>query len=266
MQRGALFTSLIGIVLIAAPTKGGTITANFTIPYGIQFVYFDSTFPTGETGGASAAILDATRTDTPGPGVDTIIPNTFRAFCAEVGQDIYVPGISSFSDVELLSPTQNPPYPQTNPGPGTGPVVFDNTRTANIEKLFGSFYPGPTDVNGNEAFQLALWKLAFDDDYTLAPNDPNDAGERMWVDPANDQNPAGVTAAAQSYLTAIQNDVGNSLPESQVALLTDPSVQDQLVFIPMSISNVPEPGSIGVLLGGSLMLLARRRKASHERH
>ncbi|MGD0767952.1 MAG: PEP-CTERM sorting domain-containing protein [Tepidisphaeraceae bacterium] len=261
MHRGAIFTTLVGVVLVAVSAKAGTITANFTIPYGIQFVYFDSTFPTGETGGASAAILDATRTDVPGPGVDATIPNTFRAFCTEVGQDIYVPGISSFSDVELLSPTQNPPYPQTNPGPGTGPVVFDNTRTANIEKLFGSFYPGPSDVDANEAFQLALWKLAFDNDYSLAPgSDPN---ERMWVDPTNDQNPAGVTAEAQSYLTAIQNDVGNSLPEAQVALLTDPNVQDQLVFIPMNISNVPEPGSIGLLMGGSLLLLGRKRKASH---
>jgi len=254
-HRTALFVLIAGILSIAASSRAGTVTAYFNDPNGIELVHFDSTFSTGETGGASAAIVDATRTDIPGPGVDAIIPDNFRVFCVEVGQNIFVPQTSTFADVELLSTSTTL---MTNPGPDTGPVVFNATRTANIEKLFGSYYPSPTDVAANDAFQLALWKLAFDNDFSLTQN-PSDPGQRMWVDPANDPNPL-VTAAAQGYLTAIAGDVGNALPEAELALLTDPTIQDQLALIPVDGSNVPEPVSLSLLAPAGLLLL-RRRKA-----
>ena len=236
------------------------ITAYFNDPAGIDLVSFNSTFATGETGGASAAIVDATRTDTPGPGVDTLIPTNFRVFCVEVGQNIYVPQTSTFASVELLSTTQTPPYFTTNPGNDTGPVVFDNTRTANLEKLYGSFYPNPTDTVTNDAFQLAVWKLAFDSDFSLT-KDPGNPNQRMWVDPSNNPNPT-VTSDAQSYLNAIEADqTANLLPEAQLALLTDPTVQDQLALIPVNpLNNVPEPASLSLLAPAGLFLF-RRRKA-----
>jgi len=260
---GWVFTSFVGVVLAGTSAKAGMLTANFNDPDGIDFVNFDSTFSTGETGGsdngsgASAAIIDATRTDTPGPGVDTYIPTNFQVFCVEIGQDIYVPQSSTFANVVLLSTTQSPPYYTTDPGNDTGPVVFDNTRTANLEKLFGSFYPAPTDVEATDAFQLALWKLAFDDDFSLT-YDPSDPDQRMWVDPSNDPDPA-VTAEAQSYLTAIANDVNNALPEAQLALLTDPTIQDQLALIPVGASPVPEPASAALMLPAGMLLVRRRR-------
>jgi hypothetical protein len=257
--RAILVGALVGIVS-SAWARGGMITANFTDPSGIQLVNFNSTFATGETGGASAAIVDATRTDSPGPGVDTLIPTNFRVFCVEVGQNIYVPQVSTFANVELLSATQLPPYLTTNPGPDTGPVVFNNTRTTNLQKLFGAFYPGPTDVEKNDAFQLALWKLAFDDDFSLALN-PSNPNQRMWVDPSNNPNPA-VTTDAQSYLNAIEADTGNLLPQAELALLTDPTVQDQLALIPVNnIGNVPEPMGVLMLLPMGALVLCRRARA-----
>jgi hypothetical protein len=245
----------IFVISAASVARGGTITAYFNDPQGIDFVNFNSTFPTGQSGGASAAIVDATRTDTPGPGVDSIIPTNFRVFCVEVGQDIYVPQTSTFANVELLSPTNTI---TTNPGADTGPVVFDATRTVNIEKLFGAFYPSSdTDTAANDAFQLALWKLAFDSDFSLTL-DPGNPNQRMWIDPSNEPSPS-IVNTAQGYLTAIQNDVTNQLPEAQLALLTDPTIQDQLALIPTNVSNLPEPVSLSLVAPAALLLLRRRR-------
>jgi len=243
----------MGVSTLAAQARAGTVTAYFDDPNGIDMVYFDSSFATGQTGGASSAIVNATRQDSPGPGVDTLLPTNFRVFCVEVGQDIFVPQTSTFADVVLLSS-----HPTTNPGPYTGPVVFDATRTANIEKLFGSFYPNATDSSASDAFQLALWELAFDDDLSLTQN-PSDPNDRMWVDPSNDPNPS-VTAAAQGFLNAIAADTNNLLPEAELALLTDPTIQDQLALIPVNPgNNVPEPASLALIAPAGLMMLRRRR-------
>jgi hypothetical protein len=252
-NRKIAFLSLAGAALFAVSAQAGMVTANFADPEGIDTINFDNSF--GFTSGPDAAIVNATRTDTPGPGVDTLLPTDFRAFCTELGQDIQVTAVSTFANVIPLSDN-----PTTDPGLLTGPVTFDPVRAANVEKLFGSFYPNATDTTQNDAFQLALWEIAFDNDLSLV-QDVSDPNDRLWVDPSQLSTP--VNSLAQSYLTAIKNDDAgpNSLPLANVVLLTDPIVQDQLALIPGTVSGgVPEPTTLSLLIPAGLMMLRGRRR------
>jgi hypothetical protein len=252
-MRRIAFLSLASAAIFAVSARAGTVTADFTDPENIETVNFDSSF--GVTAGASAAIVPATRTDTPAAGVDTLLPDNFRVFCVELGQDIFVPQVSTFADVIPLSSN-----PTTDPGNITGPVTFDPTRVANVEKLFGSFYPDATDTTENDAFQLAIWEIAFNDDSLSLVQNPSDANDRLWVDPANLSSP--VATLAQAYLSAIKADEGvNALPEANVVLLTDSVIQDQLALIPGTVSSgVPEPTTLALLIPAATMMLRRRSR------
>ncbi|HEY1921206.1 MAG TPA: hypothetical protein VGG44_00455 [Tepidisphaeraceae bacterium] len=250
--RRIAFLSLAGVALFAASAKAGMVTANFADPEGIDTINFDNSF--GYVTGPDAAIVNATRTDTPGFGVDTLLPTDFRVFCTELGQDIQVTAVSTFFNVIPLSLN-----PSTDPGNVTGPVTFTPALSANVEKLFGNFYPNATDTTQNDAFQLALWDIVFSDNLTLV-QDPSDSNDRLWVDPSQYSTP--VNSLAESYLSAIKADLGvNALSEANVVLLTDPSVQDQLALIPGTVSGgVPEPTTLSLLIPAGLMMLRGRRR------
>lgn len=226
----------VAIATAAATSNAGTLVANWNYELGITNVRFTADLP-GLQGAANQGTtrFHAVRTG----GTDTILPNDFRSYCAEIGENLSEGNHTHTNVTSLLGST-------TNGGGVSGPVLFDATRTSNVAKLWGTYFNTiGNDAQKSAAFQLAQWELAFDDDVTLAEAN----GARLWV--ASGQESAGITDVAEGWLAAIRN--GDATTMSDMVLITGPGIQDQ-------IAAVPEPGTIAALGLGAVALIRRRKK------
>ena len=224
------FAILAGATVVANAAFAGDITATYNHAYG-SGVNFNST-AFGVHNGQNTVQFQGVRTG----GTDTIVPNIFNAYCVELNETIGG-GSQTHPDVfYLLGSTTN-----------NGGVLFDATRTANLQKLWGNFF-GLIGANSvlSSAFQLAQWEITFDDDMTLSDVP---LGKTFWVDPGQFQ--AGVTDVAESWLSDIRNNVVTN--QQQLAILSGQGIQDL-------VTPVPEPASMLVLGAGSILAFARRRR------
>jgi hypothetical protein len=225
----------------------GSLTADFTIPLGTRGVEFTWTYNGTEVRDEVTALIQADRTDNIGDaGVDSLAPSSFAAFCVEIGETIRVPKNHTYDDVvPLLGAT-------TNGGGATGPVLFDATRTMNMEYLWGSFYSEVANKKDAAAFQMAVWEIAFDDDLRLS-----DPSGDVYVTAAQYGDDYAVLEKAQGWLSQIKfgyDDFGNpvDLQSQEMVLLTDGDLQDL-------VAPVPEPASMLALAAGIGFIAARRR-------
>jgi len=212
----------------------GDISANYVFGYGVHPVDFHANLPFSS---GQAQILATEFQGTRTGGTDTLVPNSFTAYCVEINE----PANNSI--------THNDVFPllgsTTNGGGISGPVFFDAVRTRNMQLLWGGFQSLVNDNLTMRAFQLAAWEITFDDDLTLVQG----GGSRFWVDPG--QNQAGITNVAEGWLQSIAANPNG--PQTSLLLLTSAGVQDM-------VTPVPEPATLAALGLGGLALLRRRRK------
>ena len=224
------------IAVAATSAHAGSITADYSFTL-FGGVTFNANLP-GHVGSKSVntALMHGERTDLPaGVGVDSNVPKKFTAFCVEVGETINNGSQTHANVLPLLGAT-------TAPGGISGPVLFDATRTKNLELLWGSYRASVVDVKSAAAFQLAEWEIAFDDDLTLTDNT-----QKLWVDDVS----SGLYAKSEAWLSAIKN--GNATSKQSLYLLQTQGVQDL-------VTPVPEPGTIAAIGIGAAGLLRRRAR------
>ncbi len=231
------------LALCAVVAQAGSINAAYSSAYGFPGVSFSTVLP-GNVGPMSspAGQMNGQRIDVPGPGVDTLVPFQFPAFCVELGETISVPGNNAHPDVFPLLGSV------TTGGGISGPVLFDPVRTANLQTLWGSFFGAVNNATTAQAFQLAQWEIAFDDDVTLIPG----AGAKLFVT-AGDFQP-GISDLAENWLTLIRS--GQATTQMPLVHLKGAGIQDLVT----PGNPVPEPASIAAL-GLGVAALVRRRKA-----
>lgn len=210
----------------AALSNAGSIIANYTFDL-MQQVSVDYL---GTPYSPNAARIQGVRTG----GTTTLLPGppyAFNTYCVELGQTINGGGQTHPNVTPLLGSV-------TNTGGITGPVLFDATRTDQLERLWGSFFPwiGNSQLNSS-AFQLAQWEITFDNDLSLTSG----------VFQSGD----AVAGLAQALLNDVATGAANI--NQKLLLLSGPDIQDQ-------VTPVPEPGTMLALGLGATAFLRRRKR------
>jgi len=241
----------LSVMMPVSAVKAGTITASYSALGGTNFEHVSMIYAGNSYSFATSKDFGTRSDDGPaGPGVDTLVTHHFVAYCVEIDQNLYIGQSNFHADVlPLLGSTT-----QLGGAPGSGPVVFDATRTLMMERLWGGFELMAVDKHTAAAFQLAVWEIAFDDDQTLANN-----GSLLHA-PAVDLGDAlSAASIAEGWLSQVR-DLNIMLDTPSLLLLTDPFVQDLIAVAPAP--NIPEPSSLVLALLGAPALAAfiRRRR------
>ena len=174
------------------------------------------------------------------PGTDTTVPDLYRAYCIEIGVDLFNPTVPHNAYPLLGGTTTN--------GGLTGPITFDAVRTDRLQRLWGTFEAGVNDVGSAAAFQLAIWELAFDNDQTLV------GPGFLFVDAGQFQ--PGISDLAESYLAVIRG--GGGVSTNLILLATNNGGENGADS--QDIITTPAPGSAMILGLAGLAGLRRRRR------
>lgn len=241
------------LMAVAGLANAATVTANFDIPVdpGFNVGFFianpvNPPLPNPRFVETGAIVINGRRTDLPaGPGVNSDIGLNFPTFCVELMIPIDVSVGNTFSAAALAYDVLNVQGSTTNTGGLTGPVTFSALQTQRLGRLWADFGFNPliqTDLTYSAAFQLAVWKIAYEAD--LATLDLADITQRMYL---TGPLPATFTQA-QTFLAAVDT----AGPVQPLYLLSNPVEQDLL-------TPVPAPGAASLLAVAGLVAARRRR-------
>lgn len=168
-----------------------------------------------------------------GPG------DQFFSFCAEPREFVTVGNTYTYTVAPLSAAA-------TNIG-GIGVAKANRLR-----ELYGRWLPdmsAPLTRAQAGALQIATWEIAREDTGTL-----DVYGGDIYFWPGPSENPAGVVALGQTYVTAVD---GTGPRLNNLYALVGVGVQDMVI-----IQDTPEPGTLG-LVGAALILAGTiRRKAA----
>ncbi len=230
--------ALLAAGLVGSSAFGGLISAKYDIPFNPGNNASFSLY--GNNTNVTAVRINGLRQDTPGfGGADDTIGMSFPSFCVEIGVNIDVSTGSVFN-----GPTLNAEVYSLGGSTTTGGVFFDPTRTDRLERLWGTYFDDTltnTDATYGAAFQVAVWKIAFEN--TVGNLDLFDNAQDMYFSSAT-----AISNLAQSWLDVINAGGGTSV---ELALIKSADKQDLITV-------VPAPGALALL--GLAGLTARRRR------
>lgn len=212
-MKKSMMIAALGAAALVSAAQAGTVTANFTTDYGRQVHT--------SLGNVNTVKFNWTRVDSPGPGVDSTIANTFNTYCVEITQ--HVSGGNDYT-YNVVSGAAH----------GYSPM-----QEALLGRLWWSYFAGINSALESSAFQVAVWEIALDGGLDFA-------GGGLTIDA-----PADTLALAASYLASISNPSYAGGAEI-ISVLENGHAQDQLTV-------VPTPGSFA-LVGVGLIAAGRRRR------
>jgi len=196
--------------------QADTLTGQYT---GLYQRNVDVTLDSIHSGNIATVTFQWTRTDAPGPGIDSTISSPFRGYCIEINQNVSANTNYTYDVVSAAT------------------YGFTALQETLLGRLWASFQPSVVSQDTSAAFQMAVWELAFDADADLSNGD-------FFA-----TSPSGVKALAQSWLNTVSSS-GYSGGQDPIKVLQHPTVQDQLV---------PAPGALALLGVGSVMATRRKR-------
>jgi hypothetical protein len=197
--------------------SAGTVTAQYTGLYGASAtVDQDSIF----LGNVNTATFQWTRTDSPGPGVDSTLSSPFRGYCVEI--------------VQTVSPNTSYTYNVVS----AAAHGYSGMQEMLLGRLFASFEASVNNPTSSAAFQLAVWELSFDVGADLSTGDFDASA------------PLASITLAQGWLNTITSG-SYSGGQAPISVLEHPTAQDQVV---------PAPGSLALLALGGGLAIRRKRK------
>jgi hypothetical protein len=217
MAAAALLAAGLG----SGVSLGATVTARFSYSNLVVANVASPVF----TGNVNTVSFDWTRTDTPGPGVDTTVPNRYRSFCVDLAQHV---SSGRNYEYEVFAPEE---------------IGWTPARTQAMQRLWADFLPQVHDGASSAAFQLAVWEIVYDTDRNLSTGSFRTG------------SPDASKSMAQNWLSSIDTTPTNrSLPTLRV--LVHEGAQDQ-------ITEIPAPGPAACTILGLAMLGGRRKRREH---
>lgn len=229
------------LALVAVAALGTTAAAradlvatfNGTIPsQDVAMVAFGTAYANNTAGPFQFAVTAASTDPTFAPGTD------FRAFCADLFQDVGLGQTYSFTSMPVLDL----------------PSVAGNAgKSALVSRLFNRHYETATDADRGGAFQLALWELLAD-----GPGNLNLGTGNVTVSTPDSVPAVGI---AKAWLAALETADPTDADKYQLVGLFSATAQDQITVVP---SAVPAPAGVvlGLLAVAGFGLRRLRRKAA----
>lgn len=163
--------------------------------------------------------------------------DSFIAWCLDLGAWLGTRGVHEYKTTD--TPYQN------------GGQTVDAAAMSRIQSVFSANFDDtvPASVDTSAAFQLALWEVLYDDDWSLT-----EVTGDFQVTPDS----ANVASTAAGYLTAASNYTGASLFD--LTFLESTAANRRQNLVTATPSPVPLPASSLLLLAGLGSMAAMKRR------
>lgn len=207
---------------------------------------------------------------------DDSFSEPFAGFCTELGESISATTYT-FDLIDLKNIARGHAGEVGHPSQYIPDGGIGSLRASRVRYLFDQYYESPvmnewTSTQYTQAFQLAVWELTHDDDFSLS----DDVGA-IYLPVQNNDHRDGAIGLAQDWLDEIENADpdgsyhGQSYNVWGLEDLGQPGIQDVLLGVPIGTSGeetlnellpvpVPEPSTLGLLVIAAALGLNRRSK------
>jgi hypothetical protein len=213
--------------------QGHAGTANFNVAAGLLNFRVDSVTPT--------PLLP--------------FPMNLSLFCTELAQNVRLnepnSALRNFTIQNAAQAANNGPASGLGANIPTTGIGSDRARNLEIlyAQVFGQTYnPAALSSDGKAAFQLAVWELSHDTDFSLAATSVN---PHFWVTaPAS----AAIRGQAQTWVTAVAN-LHSDANAARMALsvLHSDTVQDFLLPSAAAFTPIPEAQAYAAIIGAFIL-------------
>lgn len=228
-------TKLAGVaaaLAMAASASAGTVIATFnSVSPSVNVNYVS---PVG-SGSTTAGVFNWTRTG--GTHVGSPAGN-FSSFCIELNQNVAFSSSYTFN-IQALKDSPSPGLPVP------GPLGMGATKASDLKKLWAAYRNSIVDNTTAAAFQVAVWEIVYEASTNYSVSNGNGA---FYL-----TNQAAVRNQANAWLSSL----GSLTAEANLAAMSSPSVQDQLVLVPTPPAVLAGAG----LMGAVAVKQIRRRLA-----